>query len=166
MKLKDYKKIKNPDALKKAKIKLRKKFNKYIVLRDLNLNEETNEIYGNCIACGKRINVTLFSDKSIANGRTMHASHFLNTDKYPGLEFYEDNVHLSCAKCNSPYGLHGNKEHYQPNLIKKIGEERYEELIKLSKSVLKLSILDIELIESIIKIKLKDEAKRLNIKHY
>lgn len=163
---KQYRKITNNDELKKSKTKLRKKFNKYIVLRDLTKNETTGEIFGFCIACGKKIEVNLFGDKSIANGRQMHASHYFNTDKYPGLEFCEENVHLSCGKCNSPYGLHGNKEHYQPNLVKKLGKKKYDYLIQKSKQVIKLDILEVDRMIFEYGDKVIIEARRLGIKHY
>ena len=166
MKLKDYKKISNPVELRNLKTKLKKKFNKYIVLRDLTKNEDTGEISGTCIACQKKIEVNLFSDRSIANGRQINASHFFNTDKYPGLEFYEDNLHASCSRCNSPYGLHGNKEHYQVNLLLKIGEERYNKLLRLSKTVIRPDILLIDKMIIEYGEKVKTEAKRLGIKHY
>lgn len=180
MTIKEYKKINNDRELEKSKKKLKTIYNLYIRLRDLSVAEDlprdptdktanpTLSIYkriiGTCIACGKTIEVDLFSDGSIMNGRQLHCSHFFNTDKYPNIEFHEDNTHLSCAKCNSPYGLHGNKEHYQPNLIKKIGKKRYEELVLAKNTIKKLGILEIDRMIFEYKDKARLEAKRLGIK--
>lgn len=181
--IKQYKKILNTDELGKSKKTLRRWFNLFIRLRDLSnaglptpATSKTTldtvmpataiygRITGKCIACGKIIELELFQDGSIMNGRSLHASHFFNTDKYPNIEFYEDNVHLSCARCNSPYGLHGNKEHYQTNLIKKIRKKGYEALILAKNTTQKLNILDIDRMIFEYKDKSKIQANRLGIK--
>lgn len=167
MTIKEYKKINNDRELEKSKKKLRTVYNLFIRLRDLRVADDmanSTRIIGTCIACGKVIEVDLFSDGSIMNGRQLHCSHFFNTDKYPNVEFYEDNTHLSCAKCNSPYGLHGNKEHYQPNLIKKIGKKRYEGLILAKNTIKKLDILEIDRMIFEYKDKARAEARRLGVK--
>lgn len=175
-----YKKINNDKELEKSKSKLRIVYNLTMRLRDLSVAELKDvppssntpnsalsiykRITGKCIACGKTITVELFSDGSIMNGRQLHCSHFYNTDIYPNIEFYEDNTHLSCAKCNSPYGLHGNKEHYQVNLIKKIGQARFEKLILAKNTIRKLNILEIDRMIFEYRDKSKIEAKRLGVK--
>lgn len=53
-----------------------------------------------------------------------HASHFRSTGSCPELRFCEDNVHSSCAPCNTY--LSGNLVHYRINLIKRIGLEKVE----------------------------------------
>ncbi|SDZ81721.1 Bacteriophage Lambda NinG protein [Arachidicoccus rhizosphaerae] len=78
-------------------------FNKMIRLRDKNKP---------CISCG--------------SWNTSDASHFYSRGNYPGMRFVEDNVHLSCAKCNR--FLHGNLLEYRRLLIRKIGIERVEKL--------------------------------------
>lgn len=183
MKISDYKKLNNDKELKKSKKKLRTVFNLFIRLRDFsverlptssayNLTNSTanttenvyGRITGKCIACGKTIEVELFQDGSIMNGRSLHASHYFNTDKYPNVEFNEDNVHLSCAKCNSPLGLHGNKEHYFLNLIKKIGKKRYEALVLAKNTIKKPDILEIDRMCFEYRDKCRTEAKKLGIK--
>lgn len=78
-------------------------FNKYIRLRD---KEE------NCISCGKHIN------------GVRHASHYLSAGGHSAIRFNEDNIWVSCYKCNVM--LSGNQVEYRKALIKKIGIERVE----------------------------------------
>lgn len=78
-------------------------FNKYIRLRDK----------GNvCISCQKPIN------------GVKHASHYLSAGGHSNIRFHEDNVWVSCYKCNVM--LSGNPTEYRKSLIKKIGIERVE----------------------------------------
>jgi hypothetical protein len=78
-------------------------FNKYIRLRDK----------GNvCISCQKPIN------------GVSHASHYLSAGGHSNVRFNEDNVWVSCYKCNVM--LSGNQVEYRKALIKKIGIERVE----------------------------------------
>ena len=77
--------------------------NKFIRLRD---KEE------NCISCGKHIN------------GVRHASHYLSAGGHSAIRFNEDNIWVSCYKCNVM--LSGNQVEYRKALIKKIGIERVE----------------------------------------
>lgn len=78
-------------------------FNKYIRLRDK----------GNvCISCQKPIN------------GVKHASHYLSAGGHSAIRFHEDNVWVSCYKCNVM--LSGNAVEYRKALINKIGIERVE----------------------------------------
>lgn len=61
-----------------------------------------------CVSCG--------------SFNTSDASHFHSAGKNPVVRFNEDNVHLSCRKCN--YFLAGNLIPYHIELINRIGEER------------------------------------------
>ena len=70
-----------------------------------------------CVSCG--------------SWNTEHASHYYSSGKHTNLRFNEDNVHLSCLKCN--YFLHGNLIPYRQELIKRIGIERVEALDNLAK---------------------------------
>ena len=79
------------------------KFNKFIRERDKGQP---------CISCGSY--------------NTATASHFYSAGHYGQLRFNEDNVHLSCVKCN--YFLSGNLIEYGIRLEKKIGKERVEKL--------------------------------------
>lgn len=161
MKIKKYKKITNADGLKKEKAELTIWFNRYIRLRDMQKSEDGG-IYYFCCACGRKIDVSLFSTREIYNGRDHHASHYFNSDKYPSVEYNEDNVNLSCKQCNRR--LHGNKDAYEINLIKKIGGDRFEKLRIAKEKIWKPGILQIiDLIEEYKK-KAKTEAKRLGVK--
>lgn len=82
---------------------LQKIFNKYIRLRD------KNEL---CISCQK----TIVGVK--------HASHYLSAGGHSMVRFNEDNVWVSCYKCNVM--LSGNQIEYRKALISKIGKERVE----------------------------------------
>jgi len=164
MKISQYKKINNDRELEKSKKTLTRWFNLYIRLSGFTLVKETGEIKGKCIACGKTLCLERFSDGSVMNGRDFVASHFFDSDKYPNIQYYEDNLSLSCNRCNSPYGLHGNKSNYQPNLIKKIGQKRFDKLILAKNTISKLNILDIDRMVFEYKDRCKIEAKRLGIK--
>lgn len=123
-------------------IGLRKKqaqiaFNSFIRARDKGLN---------CISCDKN------------TGSKVNAGHYKTTAAYPQLRFDEDNCHLQCEKCNS--FLSGNIEHYRPNLIKKIGRERFDKLTDYQESV-KLTCDDYKQIEVKYKHKLKELEKGL-----
>ena len=164
MKIKTYKKITNDKELKKSKKTLTRWFNLTRRLAGFTLNPKNNEITGTCIACGKTLRLERFSDGSILNGRDFHASHLYDKDKYPNLEYVEDNVWLSCNRCNSPLGLHGNKTEYRINHLKKIGQERVDKLERQRHRVYKPNILDIDRMIFEYKDKSKIEANRLGIK--
>jgi|GEM_PF-7082302 len=161
---KEYKKINNAKELKKSKSNLKKWFNLFIRLRGFNKVKSTGTIEGKCIACGKKLILEKFSDGSVMNGRNFHASHFYDADKYAGLEFYEDNVWLSCNRCNSPNGLHGNKTEYLPNLLKEIGGERFGKMGILAHQIYKADILTIDRMVFEYRDKAKAEAVRLGLK--
>lgn len=161
MESKQYKKLTNANSLEREKNKLRNWFNLYCRLRDMR-TDDNGFIYYLCCACGKKMEVVLFSDRSIYNGRQHHASHYANTDKYASVEFDEDNVNLSCAQCNRR--LHGNKDAYEINLRKKIGDERFDALVFRKNQIWKPGILEIEDLIRVYKHKAKTEAERLRIK--
>lgn len=97
-------------------------FNRYIVLRDSELP---------CISCGTK-----------KEGIQYHAGHYWSVGSYPNLRFNDDNVHKQCGfNCNT--SKHGNIAEYTPNLIAKIGLERFETLKELRRLPLKLSINEI-----------------------
>ena len=78
-------------------------FNRFIRERDK---------HENCISCGKQIN------------GVRHASHYLSAGGHSNVRFHEDNVWVSCYKCNVM--LSGNQVEYRKRLIDKIGIERVE----------------------------------------
>ena len=103
---------------------LQVQFNAYIRARDKDLD---------CISCGKSR-----YDKKIV----FAAGHFYPTT-YQYLRFNEDNVHKQCNKyCNMM--KRGNLLEYRPNLIKKIGMERFLALENSRHLTLQLSIPEIQ----------------------
>lgn len=82
-----------------------KHFNQYIRLRDRDRC---------CISCG--------------SPDTAHASHFFPVKMYDELRYDEDNCHASCVKCNT--FLYGNIFYYSKYLPKKIGQERFDALVR------------------------------------
>ena len=81
----------------------------YIRKRDTNKN---------CISCG-----TEWND-------TFQAGHHYSANSYNTLKFNLDNIHSQCRKCN--LFLEGNFDNYALNLPKRIGKDRYNELVKLA----------------------------------
>ncbi|WP_407214073.1 recombination protein NinG [Enterobacter hormaechei] len=68
-----------------------------------------------CISCGRH------------HDGQYHAGHFRTTGANPELRFNEDNCHRQCAPCNNH--LSGNLTAYQPALIAKIGQARFDALM-------------------------------------
>lgn len=98
--IKKYSKYSTP-ALKLKAIKV---FNAYIRERDKDQP---------CINCGKY--------------KTLQAGHYYAAGKFNALRFNEDNVNGECLSCNY-YNSQSHAQGYLPNLIKKIGKERVEQL--------------------------------------
>ena len=99
----------NTKTLSKVKQETQDVFNKFIRLRDAELP---------CISCG-RIKV-------------LQAGHYFPVKGYDSLRYNEDNVNGECAGCNC-----FDKSHligYGINLEKKIGTERYKQLLAKGKA--------------------------------
>ena len=94
-------------------------FNKYIRERDKGLK---------CISC----------NKNIRQNETVHASHYKPAGTCWATRFNEDNVHVSCVKCNN--FLSGNLSEYRIRLVEKIGLERVEEVERLSATTKKFTV--------------------------
>jgi hypothetical protein len=77
-------------------------FNKYIRLRD------KHEL---CISCKQK-------------PKKSNAGHYYNANNHWNVRFNEDNVHLQCEHCNT--FLSGNLINYRENLLKKIGEGKFQ----------------------------------------
>ena len=84
-------------------------FNNFIVQRDI---DEP------CFTCRKY------------NRIAFHAGHMKTTKSRPDLRFNEDNCFKQCSYCN--VHLSGNIQEYTSNLIKKIGQERFDALIPVN----------------------------------
>lgn len=68
-----------------------------------------------CISCGR------FHDGQY------HAGHYRTVGSHPELRFNEDNCWSQCSVCNNY--LSGNIIGYQPNLIARIGQSRFDSLM-------------------------------------
>lgn len=88
-------------SLNKLRDKAQAAFNRFIRTRDQNLG---------CVSCKM--------------GKVEHASHFYAAGLYTALRFNEDNVHGACLKCN--YFLSGNLIPYRTELLKRIGQQRFD----------------------------------------
>ena len=83
--------------------------NKYVRLRDCAQG---------CISC----------DKPSSWSGQWHASHYYSRGHSASLRFNLWNIHKGCSVCNSH--LSGNIGEYTPGLIAKIGNDRYEFLVR------------------------------------
>lgn len=83
--------------------------NQYVRLRDKDKG---------CISCDK---------PSTWNGQ-WHCSHYISRGASDALRFNLWNMHKSCSVCNGH--LSGNIEQYTPRLIKKIGQDKYDWIIR------------------------------------
>ena len=85
--------------------------NKYVRLRDID---------NGCISC----------EADLIHKHD--AGHYFSAFGYPSVRFDEDNVNSQCVYCNKHN--HGSLIEYQKGLIKKIGQERFNQLeLKASK---------------------------------
>lgn len=83
-------------------------FNKFIRERDKDLP---------CISC-QRFHTGQY-----------HAGHYKTVGARGDIRFNEDNCHKQCSVCNNH--LSANIAEYTPHLIEKIGQERFDKLIKV-----------------------------------
>lgn len=107
-------------------------FNTFIRLRDSTKG---------CITCNKP-----FKDK-------YDAGHFLSVGSYPNLRFNEDNVFGQCVHCNQ--WQHGKQAEYFIELPKRIGLDRFNQLLSSRNEPLKLTIPEIKEQISVYKSKIK-----------
>jgi hypothetical protein len=164
MKIKDYKKLNNVTALKKAHAKVTKWFNLYIRLKSLSWFKNTSHygIVGECKTCGAVWEVELFSDKSIMNGKKWHCGHYWKSDSYASVRYDERNVALQCYNCNR--NLSGNESNFETYLRKKLGDDGFEQL-KIDRNKVKhWDIAELDKLADIYKLKAQLEANRLQIK--
>ena len=97
-----------PTLLQEAQVA----FNEFIRKRDAG-----GASHFKCISCGE-----------IKDVRYMEAGHYYSVKLAPGLRYNEDNAHGQCHHCNC--FLYGSLENYAINLVKKIGPQRFSELIQ------------------------------------
>jgi len=108
-------------------------FNKWIRLRDKGQP---------CISCRDN-----FPKKE-------NAGHYFNANNHWNVRFDEDNVHLQCEYCNTYRS--GNLTNYQTNLIKKIGQTKYDELCEKSNKTRHFTIDELKQITEEYKKKIKN----------
>lgn len=123
-------KVKGLAALKND---LQKVFNTFIRLRDTQTGALHGTKYFVCISCGASKEVT-----------EMHAGHYFPVGGHEAVRFDEDNVHGQCRHCN--YFKHGNEKGYRVNLIKKIGQERFNKLELRAHNLSKMHRFEVELL--------------------
>lgn len=155
------KKITNYREREKALERLRRNLHKYIRLRDLMVKGVV--IMGECISCKKQWFISIDDRGEITNNRGKWvAGHYYKADRYKAVEFDPDNIHLQCYVCNRH--LHGNESAYAENLIKKIGNDRFNELTRKKNGIYKPNILEIEELSKKYRELAKQEEKRLGLK--
>ena len=106
-------------------------FNKYIRIRDKGQS---------CISCQKK-------------PLKENAGHFWNANNHWNVRFNEDNVHLQCEHCNTY--LSGNLINYRENLLKKIGESKFNLLEVEAKKTRKFTVQELKEIIATYKQKIK-----------
>lgn len=107
-------------------------FNKYIRLRD------KDEL---CISCKQK-------------PKKNNSGHFYNANNHWNVRFNEDNVHLQCEHCNT--FLSGNLINYRENLLKKIGESKFQLLEAEAKKTRKFTKEELKEIIETYKKKIKE----------
>jgi hypothetical protein len=126
------KKIKLPEALAICQ----KVFNEFIRLRD------QKDGFFTCISCQV--------SKPIAQ---MNAGHYWSVGGHTAVRFDEDNCHGQCIACNK--FKHGNLINYTLNLIKKIGQARYDKLEQKRFNKSKMMVFEVQLLTDLYREKVK-----------
>ena len=166
MKIKEYKKLNNTTALKKAHAKCKRWFNLYIRLKNLYLyrafRDEQFNIYGRCCTCGDIWQVELFSDKSIMNGKKWHCGHYWKADRHASVRYDERNCGLQCYNCNK--NLSGNESNFESYLRTVLGDKGFEQLKKDKDKIKHWNILELDPLADEYKLKAKLRANELQIK--
>ena len=111
-------------------------FSKYIRRRDCGYK------YGRCISC----DAVITFDRS-------DAGHYINR-QHMAVRFDENNVHAQCRKCNR--FDEGNIQGYRKGLIQRIGEKNTEMLEIKKHNVSHLSEVELDILISLYKQKLKE----------
>lgn len=93
--------------------------NRYVLLRDK---------HQPCISCG-----------TTKQDIDYHAGHFYGRKAYPSVRFDLDNIFRQCGN-NCNLHLSGNVHEYRVNLIKIIGQKRFDELTLRKNGVLKMPV--------------------------
>lgn len=102
--------------------KLDKVFSEYIRRRDAD-----EEGYGICITCRKRA--------------LLECGHFIPR-QHAATRFLPENSAGQCARCNR--WLHGDQAEYYTVLVRRIGQEAVDELMRLKRTTKKHSIAELQ----------------------
>ena len=108
--------------------------NAYVRLRDINKG---------CITCGTDL-----------RGRKFDAGHFFSVGAYPNIRFNLDNIHGQCVPCNQH--KHGNNAEYFIKLPKRIGLDRFNELLEIRHKPIKYSVEELKELITEYKLKIKN----------
>jgi len=100
---------KDAKLLKASKINTKTQVHAYIRERDKGKN---------CISCGVEWN------------NTFQAGHFYKSETFETLKYNLHNINGQCFRCNN--FLDGNFDNYSLNLANRIGQENYDNLVKLA----------------------------------
>ena len=114
--------MKRKPSLAALRRKLDNVFSRYIRRRDGGSNA-----IGTCITCNKRA--------------LLQAGHFIPR-QHRVTRWHPDNVHGQCAYCNC-WG-HGEQAAYYLALVKKIGQAKVDELMRLKRTTVKHTRQDLE----------------------
>jgi len=96
--------------LKASKINTRMQVHAYIRKRDEGKP---------CISCGCNWNISF------------EAGHFFKAETFETLKYHLDNIHGQCFRCNR-FVEDGNHQEYSLRLPSRIGQERFNELVRLA----------------------------------
>lgn len=119
-------------SLATLKGELQKVFNTYIRMRDTRYDK--GQPYFICISCN--------TPKDLSQ---MNAGHFWPVGGYEAVRFDEDNVHGQCVHCNNFASNGVVMQKYTVNLIKKIGQTRFDILANRRFNKSKLMPFEVEL---------------------
>ena len=61
---------------------------------------------------------------------TFQAGHFYKSETFTTLKYHLDNIHGQCVRCN--IFLSGNFDNYALRIVKRIGQERFNQLSELA----------------------------------
>lgn len=84
----------------------------------------------------------------------MQAGHFIPKAQGNAIYFIEENVHPQCYRCNINLG--GNGPEYYKFMLDTYGQEKIDELMEKSKTVVKFTIHDYEEMIEDVQEKLKE----------
>ena len=91
--------------------------------------------YVSCVTCG----IT-------KHWKEMQAGHFIPQAQGDACRYIEENIHPQDYRCNINLG--GNGPEYNAYMLEMYGQEKIDELRRLSKTTVKLSISDLEELEA------------------